>query len=1447
MKFPKLIKLRFVTGHFRGRRGKRGVAIITVLAIVSLMTVLVISFFNMAQSQKTTAVGTVEIEKAMTLKDTAINFVVAQIREATTLRAGSTNTIWTSQPGGLRTYTSANPEFNRLYKLYSAEEFMVSNIPPNQGDFLLKRVEADVPQNWDNRPDEFVDLNRPALPSDLSTDQDEDSQSRKRQRLVYPIADPNRFNGQLTDLTQNTEGFRYGNGVGNRPTPAGVNPQRGELAMPVRWVYLLADGTMGVMNGNRFRGISSGGQPSELNPIVGRIAWWTDDETCKINVNTASLPSPWDTPRTNSAEDVMYATRQPVSGEVQRYPGHPAQVDLSAVFFPGFRYTPDPSIIPPGGPMQPLPTNRASLVWNISPFITEMGGSLGGTTPVRMQNARPVPLDQSDHLFASFEEMYFKAIQAEQNLNKRRDDARDRDPGEELFRRLERSQFFLTHKSKAPELTVEGLPRVCMFPMSGDVAAQVGRTGPVPPTIGAFEVTMATNSSLGATGAVRPFYFQRGANSASRHGAFFNDFGGRNNLLFRYLRRITAMQIEGYPELQGTSFRSLEQKYNRPTVVSNGSPRTAQDNPRNPDYDATDRSQILLNILDFMRACNMRPGYVPNGQAYDNGLGSTAGVCGCTRQGGDLQGDHTLALNDLNILTPRGTGRNFGAAEIVMIANIPTIKPGGGTAVEGDTSVVARLTPGNRRAWDQATRGASIIELGVVMNGFAPKHGWAPLFGGGGMNVSGPISASGSDPRSVAVDPAEPAQPTMPITLNAGGAVPMRFGIGVGGFRDGITNGPSGASRAMQPGRVIPWGGMVGARYLSTARTAIVGYAVYTGPGAGRPGVTNIAFNWTNIQGAPPDRGKIRIFPYDDPEPAAHNTIQVIELDFNPASFPNTQADFSGRSLTSGGATVGLMQDPAAMIGPNTTATSFPPAKTGVISMVVPHGDYRLTTVPLRVDRGIFVMNGAGGTSSHSVVEPNLVGNTGAQYVPSRGATLADDQLLADPTYRIPLMPPAFNPHLAPVRIADLCNRDFFTNPPPTVLQVASSSSTQVRALRFAHGRRDGQGLVPNRGSSDPLETGDFDTGVGLAPDGPYMNQPDDGDTRAAETVSNPYYYAKLQDVPTTTPPGSFSPNRLMRSPVDFGSIPSGINARVPWQTLRFRPDPGMNDPQLRIRAVGDQPKKPQGQAHFFPFANYCGPKDHLMLDMFWMPIVEPWSISEGFATKGAINLNQQIFPFTYIERTTALHALLRGTRMMAIPNTASQRYKDSARLNDNQNYRYWINARETVRQLTEFRFRGLDAEGFPVPFSSFRTPSEVCELWLVPELNTASQTLTLEQLIRDFWNNHRITGDNVRERPYSELYPRLCTRSDTYKVHVVAQGLKKAGNSDPNTFDSTPGKDLVMSEWRGSAMIERTINPRDPEILRLPDYATITNLVTARKLDEFYTYRVTEVRQVGE
>jgi hypothetical protein len=51
---------------------------------------------------------------------------------------------------------------------------------------------------------------------------------------------------------------------------------------------------------------------------------------------------------------------------------------------------------------------------------------------------------------------------------------------------------------------------------------------------------------------------------------------------------------------------------------------------------------------------------------------------------------------------------------------------------------------------------------------------------------------------------------------------------------------------------------------------------------------------------------------------------------------------------------------------------------------------------------------------------------------------------------------------------------------------------------------------------------------------------------------------------------------------------------------------------------------------------------DHLMLDLFWMPAVEPYAISDSFSTAGKINLNYQIQPFTYIDRNTALVCLMK-------------------------------------------------------------------------------------------------------------------------------------------------------------------------------------------------------------
>ena len=98
---------------------------------------------------------------------------------------------------------------------------------------------------------------------------------------------------------------------------------------------------------------------------------------------------------------------------------------------------------------------------------------------------------------------------------------------------------------------------------------------------------------------------------------------------------------------------------------------------------------------------------------------------------------------------------------------------------------------------------------------------------------------------------------------------------------------------------------------------------------------------------------------------------------------------------------------------------------------------------------------------------------------------------------------------------------------------------------------------------------------------------------------------------------GNFSPNRILPSAVMLGSIPTGVKEQVPWRTLLFRPLA-----QLESAHKGA-----------------TSPHDHLLLDLFWMPIVEPYAISDRLSTAGKINMNYQIQPFTYIERSTGIQA----------------------------------------------------------------------------------------------------------------------------------------------------------------------------------------------------------------
>jgi hypothetical protein len=85
----------------------------------------------------------------------------------------------------------------------------------------------------------------------------------------------------------------------------------------------------------------------------------------------------------------------------------------------------------------------------------------------------------------------------------------------------------------------------------------------------------------------------------------------------------------------------------------------------------------------------------------------------------------------------------------------------------------------------------------------------------------------------------------------------------------------------------------------------------------------------------------------------------------------------------------------------------------------------------------------------------------------------------------------------------------------------------------------------------------------------------------------------------------------------------------------------------------------------------------------------------------------------------------------------------------------------------------------------------------------------------------------------------------------VRAQVIKKARTVDPSVFNAD--KDAVLSEYRGSTMFERYIDPNidptdttDPSKAdyKIPDYAAVGDPFTVRPLDTFYRFRVVETKR---
>ena len=331
--------------------------------------------------------------------------------------------------------------------------------------------------------------------------------------------------------------------------------------------------------------------------------------------------------------------------------------------------------------------------------------------------------------------------------------------------------------------------------------------------------------------------------------------------------------------------------------------------------------------------------------------------------------------------------------------------------------------------------------------------------------------------------------------------------------------------------------------------------------------------------------------------------------------------------------------------------------------------------------------------------------------------------------------------------------------------------------------------------------SGDFDNGYGEAGDGPFIGFADEGvQLRGYFDSKVPYLNAGVQTA--YLGPGLYSPNRLVPSAGILGSLPTGVLANQPWQTLLFRPE------ALTISG--------------HPGAN--NPPDYLLLDLFNMPVVEPYAISEPLSTAGRVNMNYQILPFTYIQRSTAVQAALHTEWMLAIRSSlATDQKRKGAVLGEGttRNSRYPLDLPATLQGF-ENRFAANDL---------FRSAAEICSLPLVPVGSTWNEVNN-----GTFWSTNTLTGDNSKERPYARIYPKLTTKSNTYTVHYRVEVLKKKPNSAAATW--TEGQDKVLSTYRGSTTIERYVTPGDPA---LPDYASMAGLppTGVDALPNFYKFRI--------
>ncbi len=1564
------------------RKDRRGVALITVLTFVALTTILMMTFFLMAQNEHQASRNYSEGLQAQEVAESAVNLVIAQIREAT----AQSNRLWASQPGAIRTWSASGADkFDVGYKLYSDDQMVVKG--GSEQAFATKDFEELA--KWSTQPAAYVDLNEPVI---------------RGEKVYYPIVDPLAADfpkwpnlasgGTRKGDDKGIEGFSYDTGhtaVGindfgrlvQTKTNAHVKANYDALPMPVRWLYQLKDGALGYVsddgNGGGDFHLLTAGSPgvSAENPIVARFAFWADDETCKLNVNYHAGGATWNTPLTGGDIDRNDGGKQPIKGEYQRYSGHPASTHVAPVIIPG---------------IVNITNDRQSIeaLYKMVPRIVG-GGSEFGTKAfnIAVTGAKSIETDR-DRLYASVDEMLFSdamGTSSQRELNEfptaggRIGTKGERSP-DEIKDQLERMRFFLTVSSRAPEVNYMNRPRISMWPTYEYKA---------PSELGyqtAFDRLIRFCSEMGVTGAKPNKYYLERRNEDD----MLYDYESipRNKEIYAYMDWLTKQDIPGY----GKSFDSKLGKSDRLQLLTqifdyirstnlyddslffNGSAQQFTDknsatvvtytNPRSKSTDGLHPGfgQVTPIRINY-------DGVETQGFGRFQGLQEIGTLTICCAEAGDLAGfpqgcvlavpkeyggvypgridsgteeyEKNRMINQTIPVTPD----NINEAEF---SNFPPLYEGIVPRPHTDRREIPFPSTPDANAFNNMMRTwphwlkLLYTKYGTHDVSTPPDQIGDGLFTAAGIPATEFKRASAEpirSPKYMEADIIFPEEVKKAFDVQRWNwqlamldstyeSLIWTNGLGrydrklltkidsssVPDWTDPLIFNSVGERSRLQPGQKL-----LQSALIFDLSGNMLGYNSIHPDINIDIEVTNVSFqSLYGPQNLPGGSwySNGRSVSYGDHGMGGVKSYQTLILADEKGPLYTPQAIDSGRG-TSGGAYVS---------GRSTLADTNYLGIAGVVPASKKYNRYPYVTKPYAVGGTQFVMSGgeikfkiySAGTNdaenknsapkgprqlvqeieldvprytadlpklappSHGVWLSNSGGGSGGLNAMSRwslgfegasGEVKEYDFPGKAPYGRMALCESGYYGGLLAVKHKlgapgdpdnfDVCRgigvragdsriasirpkiqrsdkiyAPHYDYDKADVAIAMFNGGSDVAERKIVSTIQEGTRLIYSEKAKDVQWYGDFDNATGSESDGAYCNKPDEGNltfisgnTTGGIHGNIPYFSDSWTHTAVT--PSYFTPNRIVCSPVAFGSLPRRAISGNSWETLLFRPN-----------NVG-------GLYRSHPGAE--SPPDHLLLDLFWMPVVEPFAISEPLSTGGKVNLNQDFMPFRHITRDTALLGVFKSEYLVIIPDLWTGRYKSKYGWGNGWHWRdnpyggelVGISLRATIEPTATL-------DQFHEKFKAgkiFKTASEICDIHLVPISIGESQQGGRDNGIRTphwkqmgngtYWSINRATGDNAKEKPYNNIYPRVTTKSNTFKVHFRAQILSKA-KADvvaPNKFD--PEIDQVVAEYRGSSIVERYVEPNDPDI---PDYASASSTSgssgsTADSLDKFYKFRV--------